>query len=180
MSPVHPDSGALSPMILWSIGTAVLAIWFVFGDPRFDYRTLVIGALAPLLIDSLTGGSWVMHSVTMSVLLMAAVMLATIGQRPLRRSLLGLPLGSFLYLVFSGAWANQTVFWWPFTGWSPQWGPLPLMSRGWWNLPMEVAGAVILLWIYRTTGLHDRTRRQNFLRTGQLHLPSSAAERSTC
>jgi hypothetical protein len=167
-------------MILWSIGTAVLAIWFVFGDPRFDYRTVIIGAVAPLSIDAMTGGAWVMHSVMMSVLLMVVVMLATIGRRQLRRSLLGLPLGTFLYLVFSGAWTDQVVFWWPFSGWSPAWGALPMMSRGWWNVPLELAGAGMLLWIYRRTGLHDPDRRSWFLRTGQLQLPPSNAENSTC
>jgi hypothetical protein len=180
MPAVHPDTGSLRSMILWSIGTAVLAIWFVFGDPRFDYRTVIVGAVTPLVIDSVTGGAWVMHSVTASVIVMAVVMFATIGRRQLRRSLLGLPLGTFLYLVFSGAWANQTVFWWPFTGWSPAWGALPIQDRGWWNLPMEVAGAGMLLWIYRTTGLKDPSRRKDFVRTGQLHLPSSSAENSTC
>jgi hypothetical protein len=167
-------------MILWSIGTAVLTIWFVFGDPRFDYRTVIVGAVAPLAIDGVTGGAWVMHSVMMSVFLMTIVMLATIGRRQLRRSLLGLPLGTFLYLVFSGAWTDQTVFWWPFTGWSLEWGALPIVDRGWWNLPMEVAGAGMLVWIYRTTGLNDRSRRGKFLRTGELQLPPSSAENSTC
>jgi hypothetical protein len=180
MPAVHPDSGSLSSMILWSIGTAVLAIWFVFGDPRFDYRTLIGGAVAPLLIDALTGGAWVMHSLIASVMLMSIVMFATIGRRSLRRSLLGLPLGTFLYLVFSGAWADQTVFWWPLTGWSPAWGALPVVDRGWWNIPMEVAGAGILLWIYRTTGLNNPTRRTHFVRTGQLQLPPISAENSTC
>ncbi len=180
MSSVHPNSGALNPMILWTIATAVLAIWFVFGDPRFDYRTVIIGALAPLAIDVWSGGAWIMHSVVMSVVLMAAVMLGTIGRRSTRKSLLGLPLGTFLYLVFSGAWTQQTVFWWPFTGWSPQWGPLPAIDRGWWNVPLEVAGAVMIVWLVRTTGLADPSRRKEFISSGQLSLPPSAAKDSTC
>jgi hypothetical protein len=167
-------------MILWTIATAVLAIWFVFGDPRFDYRTVVVGALAPLAIDVWSGGAWIMHSVIMSVGLMAAVMLGTIGKRSRRKSLLGLPLGTFLYLVFSGAWANQTVFWWPFTGWSSEWGPLPAVARGWWNLPLEATGALMIVWLVRTTGLTDASRRAEFISSGHLGLPSSAAKDSTC
>jgi hypothetical protein len=177
---VHSDFGALSPMVLWSVGTAVLSIWFVFGDPRFDYRFLILGAVAPLAVDVWSGGAWVMHSVIMSVVLMAVVMVGTIGRRGLRRSLLGLPLGTFLYLVFSGAWADQTVFWWPFSGWSPQWGPLPISQRGWWNLPLEIAGAAMLLWIARTTKITDPSQRREFYRTGQLRLPVSVSEDSRC
>jgi hypothetical protein len=177
---MHSDSGALNPMILWSIGTAVLSIWFIFGDPRFDYRFLIIGAVAPLGIDVWSGGAWVMHSIIMSVVLMAVVMFGTIGKRSLRRSLLGLPLGTFLYLVFSGAWADGSVFWWPFGGWSPEWGALPMMERGWWNLPLEIAGAVMLLWIARITELARPSQRREFLQTGQLRLPASVNQDSRC
>jgi hypothetical protein len=177
---MHTNFGALSPMVLWSIGTAVLSIWFVFGDPRFDYRFLILGAVTPLAVDVWSGGAWVMHSVAMSVGLMAVVMLGTVGRRNLRKSLLGLPLGTFLYLVFSGAWADQNVFWWPFSGWNPQWGALPMIGRGWWNLPLEIAGAAMLLWIARITHLADPSRRREFLQTGQLRLPVSVNQDSRC
>lgn len=167
-------------MILWSVGTAVLTIWFVFGDPRFDYRWLILGSVAPLAIDVWSGGAWVMHTVLVSVLLMTAVMLGTIGKRAVRRSLLGLPLGTFLYLVFSGAWADQNVFWWPFSGWASDWAPLPITERGWWNLPLEVAGAAMLLWIARTTRIVERPQRIEFWRTGQLRLPPDVNEDSQC
>ena len=62
-------------MFFWFIGTAVLSVWFVFRDPAFDHRTLVIGALLPDVIDAMWGGSRGFHSVTASVAMLVAVML---------------------------------------------------------------------------------------------------------
>ena len=44
-------------MIFWFIGTAVLTVWYVFRDPSFDYRLLVIGAVLPVFVDPLFGES---------------------------------------------------------------------------------------------------------------------------
>lgn len=167
-------------MILWTVGTAVLAIWFVFRDPRFDYRTVIVGSLLPIVVDLPTGGAWVMHSIFASVGLLAAVMLATIGRRPRRKVLLGLPLGTFLYLVFSGAWADQGAFWWPLTGWGASGAPIPFVARGLWNIPLESAGAGMLVWIIRITGLAAQDRRRWFLQTGHLTLPPSVSQDARC
>jgi len=35
------------PVIAWFAVTAVAAVWFVFRDPRFDYRLLIVGAVVP-------------------------------------------------------------------------------------------------------------------------------------
>ena len=32
-------------MLFWFVGTAVVAVWFVFRDPAFDYRLLIVGSL---------------------------------------------------------------------------------------------------------------------------------------
>ena len=73
-----PDGAA---MFFWFIGTSIAAVWFVFRDPRFDYRLLVVGAVLPL-VDGLFGGARVMHTLVFSLALLAIVMLATIGRRP--------------------------------------------------------------------------------------------------
>jgi hypothetical protein len=72
-----------------------------------------------------------------------------------------------LHLVFDGAFTNNEVFWWPFTGGFAD-SPLPVADRGWWNLVLEAAGLALLWWAYRLFGLADPARRQRFLRTGQL------------
>lgn len=162
-------------MLLWFVGTAVAAIWYVFRDPRFDYRLVIVGALLPPVVDAWSGGAWVMHSLTASVVLLAVVMLATIGRRPLRRTLLGLPLGTFVHLVFTGAWTLTAVFWWPFSGLSFDDTPLPVVSRGWWNLPLEVIGAVLVVYIYRSARLAEPAARRRFLATGQLWFGAASA-----
>ena len=128
-------------MLLWFAGTAIVTIWFVFRDPRFDYRLLVVGSIAPPLVDVWFGGARVLHSLTFSVALLAVVMIATIGRRALRRTWLGLPLGTLLHLVYTGAWADTSAFWWPFSGGFDD-ARLPIAARGWWNVPLELAGLV--------------------------------------
>lgn len=155
-------------MLLWFVGTSVMAVWFVFGDARFDYRLLAIGALVPDVVDLPFGGARVMHSVVGSVALLVAVMLTTIGRRPLRRRLLALPIGTFLHLVFDGAFANTRVFWWPFGGVRFEDAPWPTWERGPWSVLLEAIGVVLCGWAVRRFGLRDPQRRSRFWRNGVL------------
>jgi hypothetical protein len=157
-------------VFFWFIGTAVLAVGFVFRDPRFDYRLLMVGAVLPLA-DGILGGARGLHSITVTIVVLVVVMLGTMGRRPLRRTLLGLPIGMFLHLVFDGAWNNTDVFWWPFTGFGFGDDPLPEIARGVLTLVLEAAGIVVCAWIWRANDLSDLGRRQRFLRDGQLTLP---------
>ena len=156
-------------MFFWFLGTALLSVWFVFTDPRFDYRLLLVGAVLPDLIDIPTGGQarWA-HSLTVAVGALALVMLVTAGRKPVRRLLLGLPIGMLLHLVYDGAFASTAVFWWPFSG---SWGDVevPSLERALWlNLAMEVAGVAMLWWAYRRFALDDTARRTQFVRLGTL------------
>lgn len=154
-------------MLCWFVGTALAAVWFVFRDPRFDVRLLVAGALLPEL-DVVFGGAGVMHTLVFSLVLLTIVMLATTGRRPIRRVLLGLPIGTMLHLVFDGAWVDTRVFAWPLGGWSFDGARLALVERGWWNVPLELAGVVLLVWFWRRDGLSDPARRRALLRHGRL------------
>jgi hypothetical protein len=158
-------------VFLWFIGTAVITVWYVFRDPRFDYRLLVVGSVAPEL-DALFGGMRWLHSLACSVVLLGLVMVVSIGRKQLRKLLLGLPIGMLLHLVFDGAWATTEVFWWPFTGASIGDEPLPSAQRGWWNVPLEAIGLVLVVWIWRRAGLADPRRRRAVLRTGRLFDPT--------
>ena len=155
-------------MFFWFIGTAVLSVWFVFRDPAFDHRTLVIGALLPDIIDGIWGGARGFHSVTASVLALVMVMLVTIGRRPIRKRLLAIPIGMFLHLIYDGAFNNTQVFWWPFTGLSFSGDRLPAVDRGMLNIGFEVAGLLMCAFAWKKFNLSDATRRKNFLRTGTL------------
>jgi hypothetical protein len=154
-------------VFFWFIGTAIVTVGVVFRDPRFDNRLLIVGSVLPIG-DGLFGGARALHSVTVSVGLLAVLMLATAGRKPIRKVLLGLPIGMILHLVYDGAWNNTEVFWWPFFGVSFDDSPLPVADRGSWAIPMEAIGVVICVWLWRRNGLSDRSRRATFLRDGRL------------
>ncbi len=97
----------LLTVFFWFIGTAVVTVWFVFRDPKFDYRLLIVGAVLPAIVDALFGGARVLHSLTFSVVLLVVLMLATPRGTPIRRTLLALPIGTLLHLVFTGAWIES-------------------------------------------------------------------------
>lgn len=154
-------------MLLWFAGTSLLAVWLVFRDPAIDHRLVVAGALAPDVVDGVTGGPWVLHSVLGSVVLLAVVMGATVSRRRLRRRLIAVPIGTFLHLVFDGAWSDTDSFWWPFSGGFGD-GGLPSIERGAFSLVLEVVGVAILVWLYRAWRLDRREDRERFVRTGRL------------
>lgn len=163
-------------MVFWFLGTVLGAVWYVFRDPRFDVRLLAVGALLPEL-DGLFGGARAMHSLAFSLVLLAVVMLATVGRRSARRMWLGLPIGTMLHLVVDGAWTNARVFGWPLGGWSFEDAALPSIERGWWNVGLELAGLAILVWFWRRAGLADPARRRDLRQTGQLYRSLPVVER---
>jgi len=154
-------------MFLWFIGTAVLTVAYVFRDPTFDYRLLIVGSVLPLA-DGVTGGPGVLHTLVLSLVLMVVVMLSSVGRRPVRKLWLGLPIGTMLHLVFDGAWATTELFWWPLGGWSFEDLELPEASRGWLNVAFELAGLVMVVWIWRRSHLSDPAARQAFVHHGRL------------
>lgn len=154
-------------MVLWFAGTAVVAVWLVFRSPAVDYRLVVLGALLPLL-ELPFGEPRVLHSLTGSVALLVLAMVVTPRRRLVQRRLVAVPIGSFLHLVFDGIWADTAAFWWPFSGldWSGE--RLPELSRGWFDVVLELAGAALLWWAWRRFRLDEPERRARFWRTGQL------------
>lgn len=160
-------------MLLWFVGTSVLAIWFVFRDAAFDYRLLVVGAVLPSIAALVMGRATVLDSVTVHVAVLAVVMLA-VRRGPVRRMLLGLPLGGLLYLVFTGAWMDAEVFWWPFGGVDLDGAPAAVIERGWWNVVLEAAGLAMCIWVVRRADLAAPERRATFWRSGRLALGARA------
>ncbi|HSP27200.1 MAG TPA: hypothetical protein VLN74_01540 [Ilumatobacteraceae bacterium] len=154
-------------MFFWFIGTAIVTVGVVFRDPRFDYRLLIVGSVLPI-VDGVFGGARALHSVTVSVALLGVLMIATSGRKPIRKVLLGLPIGMILHLVFDGAWSDTEVFWWPFFGLSFDDAPLPMVARGWWSALLEAAGVAICVWLWRRNELGDAARRAAFRHDGRL------------
>ncbi|MGZ6993080.1 MAG: zinc dependent phospholipase C family protein [Ilumatobacteraceae bacterium] len=163
-------------MFLWFIGTAVISVWYVFGDARFDYRLLAVGALLPDAIDLPGGRARWAHSLTAAVATLVLVMLVTAGRKPVRRLLLAVPIGMLLHLVWDGVFASTHVLWWPFAG---SWGNLrvPSLQRGWLNVPFELAGALMLAWMWRQCDLSDPRRRADLVRRGVLQQRGSRSTR---
>lgn len=156
-------------MILWLVGAALVAMWLVFRDPAIDHRIVVLGVLLPLVVDGLAGRPLVLHTLVGSVAVLVLVMAVTVGRRAARRRWLGLPIGTFLYLVVGGVWADRELFWWPVDGVAFPDQPLPGFDR-----PvavvvvLEVAGVVALWWVWQRFGLSDPERRGRFLRSGRI------------
>ena len=155
-------------MFLWFVGGSIVLVLLVFQSPAIDYRMVALGSVLPVG-ELVFGGPRLLHTLLGAVLVLVAVMALTGRRRVLRRRLLGIPIGLFLHLVLDGVWTRSSLFWWPFKGVHFE-GELPEVSRGLWSVALELAGAVMLVFLWRACGLDDAERRNRFRRTGQLSL----------
>ena len=155
-------------MFLWFLGTAIVSVWFVFRDPNFDYRLLCVGAIIPDAIDVGFGGARAFHSVTVSIGVLLGVVIASAGRKRWRKRALAVPIGMMLHLVYDGAFTKARVFWWPLGGVRFHHDPLPSVSRGWLDVPLELLGLAMLVWVWRSFGLRASSRRAALVRTGRL------------
>lgn len=171
-------------MFLWFLGTSAMTVWMVFRDDRFDYRVLFVGVIAVDVVDGAFGGARAMHSVLASTVLLVVVMLTTRRGTTRRRRWLALPIGTFLHLVFDGAFGNPRVFWWPLREvttllssepvpigrwWSTFDGvALPSVERGAMNIVLELVGAALLFHLWRVNDLGRAVNRARFVRDGRL------------
>ena len=48
-------------MFLWFAGLSLVLVTIVFSSPALDYRMVMLGSVLPLL-DGVTGGAWVLHT----------------------------------------------------------------------------------------------------------------------
>lgn len=156
-------------MVLWFVATAVLAVFFVFDSPAVDHRVVAAGALLPLT-ELLTGDPWVLHTLAGSVALLIIVMGGTVGRRLRRRRLLGLPIGTFMFLIFSGCWSRTELFWWPLAGLDEiGTGVAPELDRPLAVIVLlELLGAGALFWLWRRYELGTEANRHRLVTTGRL------------
>ncbi len=159
-------------MFFWFIATSIWSVWFVFRDPKFDYRLLAFASLTPDLVDGLLHAfgfaHGALHSVVTSIAVLFVIMIATAGRRPSRQRLLAIPIGLFMHLIYDGAFSATKTFWWPFTGAALSNRSWPSTERGIVNLPLEIFGIVSCIIAWRYFALTDKTRLDNFLKTGSL------------
>lgn len=156
-------------MFLWFLGGSFLAVLVVFSSPALDYRLVMFGAVIGAG-EVLVGAAWFLHTLLAPVGVLAAVMLATRGNRLRRRQLLGLPIGMFMHLVLDGTWATSKLFWWPALGTSDVLGTaeVPEADRSTATLlVMELVGLAALVFLIRRLDLAGGGR-EKFLSSGQL------------
>ena len=158
-----------SKVVLFFIAAALLSVYFVFDSAAFDYRYVVLGVLLPLL-EALTGRPLIFHTLAGSVLLLTVVMLSTMRRRLLRRSLIALPVGTFIFLVVSTTWTRTELFWWPFAGLDGiALGPLPEFDKPILVLLiLEFAGLAGLVWFGARLSLAKPENLRRLWRSGRL------------
>ena len=156
-------------MVLWFTGTAMIAMWFTFRDPAIDHRFVIVGALFPELVSAFFAQASFTHNLFIPIVLMGVLMLLTIGRRQIRRKGIAIPIGMFWHLIFDGAWANASLFWWPLGSVFGKGTPVAVGERGFGiMLLLELLGLLLCGWFWLLAGLNDRDRRQRFLRAGRL------------
>lgn len=156
-------------MFFFFVAAAVLAVLFVFDSPAIDYRFVALGGVLPLA-EALTGRPLFLHTLLGSVALMSLVMAVTVGRRIVRRRLLGIPIGTFVFLVAAGTWTRRDLFWWPVGGLDGiAERPLPEFDRAPVVLVLlELAGVAGLVWLVRRFDLTRPEHRDKLRRTGRL------------
>ena len=156
-------------MFVFFVAVAVIGVLVVFDSPAIDYRYVVGGAVLPLA-EGITGRPLVLHTLIGSVALLALVMAVTVGSRLLRRRLLGVPIGAFVFLAASGAWTRTDLFWWPFAGLDGiAAAPLPEFDRPLGILALlELLGVCAMAWLIRRFELTRPENRRKLLRSGRL------------
>ena len=156
-------------MFFFFIAAAVLAVFFVFDSPAIDYRFVALGGVLPL-VEAVSGRPLLLHTLLGSVGLMTLVMGVTVGRRILRRRLLGIPIGTVVFLVAAGSWTRRDLFWWPVGGLDGiAERPLPEFDRAPVVLVLlEIAGIAALVWLVRRFDLMRPEHRDELRRTGRL------------
>jgi hypothetical protein len=167
-------------MFFWFVTLSIGGVAAVFRDPRLDHRLVAVGALLPLLLDGALsavrgpfGRTWLLHSLSVHVALLALVMGVSIGRKPLRKRLLAVSIGGFAHLVLDGSWVDTAAFGWPL-GW-PLGGAvtqnLQVLQRGVViNVLLEIVGLGVGALLYQRCRLTVKSRQSDFVKTGRLEL----------
>ncbi len=169
-------------MLLWHLGLAAVITYVSLGRRRIDYRFVLVGAIAPDLVDSVlrlalpsnSSGRYLAHSLLAVIAVALAVLVTTSGER--RLAAFGLAVGWLLHLVGDGMWNSPRTFLWPAFGSAFSSAPAepyswdlltsPLSHLGTWGA--EAVGALCLAWFYVAFRLGSDGRLRRFLLDGYL------------
>jgi hypothetical protein len=169
-------------MIFWHMGVAVAIVYVTLGRSRIDYRWILVGAVAPDVVDGALSlavyddgsGRGVAHSILAVVVVAVGVLLVARGTT--RLSLFGLAVGWLLHLVGDGMWGSPETFLWPAFGSAFSTAPVEPYSWDLLTRPLdhlttwggEVLGLFALIYLGAAFELGDKTRRTRFLQDGRL------------
>jgi len=154
-------------VLLWYVGMSVFLVATIFKSTGIDYRLVALGSMLPLVVDLPFGYRAYGYSLLFAVVLLALVMVGTIGRpRLLRRRLLCLPIGVFCALVLSGVFMNDDLFWWPFLGSS--FAHDALLPAAWLVVLEEFVGLAACWFLVGQYDLYLPGPRRELLRTGRL------------
>lgn len=170
-------------MIFYHAGVTTLVMWFVMrGNPRVDYRIVMLASLLPDVIDKPIGrilfkskfqsGRLWGHTLLLNVALLCVVFFL---RGRIKRQFVLVPVSSLLHLAEDGVWSMPKVFWWPLFGTVFPRDPKGFLGINWRSALMEEGiGLVILLWLFSAHGMLSRQGLKTFLKTGMLEQPREA------
>jgi hypothetical protein len=170
-------------MLFWHLGATLWLFRWIFKDPKVDVRFLLLGAVLPDLADLLYGtvimpayaiGELWFHTLLAPSLYMAVVLLVTRRGRR-RRAFMALGIGWLFHILLDGMWTDPEVLFWPFFGWEMPMGQAPFWAEAWsraladpWRWFLDAAGLAYLIWLWFASGLNQKARRDDFLKTGRI------------
>jgi len=166
-------------MIFWHTGLTTVIVWFVMrGNPRVDYRIVMVSSLLPDIIDKPIGriffrerfgsGRLYAHTLLLNVALFCVVFFM---RGRLKRQFVLVPISTLLHLAEDGMWSNPRTFWWPLFGTK---FAVDRMPHGWASyvrpgvIAQEAIGLLLLLWLFGSHGRLNREGLRTFIKTGRL------------
>lgn len=168
-------------MMLWHAGLAAAITYVSLGRRRIDYRLVLLGAVAPDIVDGVLSlaffptwhGRGVAHSLFAVVVVAVVVLLGTRGKA--RLAWFGLAVGWLLHLVGDGMWDVPETFLWPAFGTdlatSPEpysWALVTDPVGHWRTWAAELTGVALLAWFWVAFELGKGGRARRFLSDGEL------------
>mgnify|MGYP001231428372 FL=1 len=107
-------------ILFWTSGLSIYLFLYVFKDKNADLRFIIFGSLFPVIFDSIlyifgvtNQNEYIGHSIFFTVGLFFIFIIATRKGSLFRANSLLFSIGSFLYLVLSFTWLNQSIILYP-------------------------------------------------------------------
>ena len=107
-------------ILFWTSGLSIYLFLYIFKDKNADLRFIIFGSLFPVIFDSIlyffgltNQNQYIGHSIFFTVSLFFIFMIATKRGSLFRANSLLFSIGSFLYLVLSFTWLNQSIILFP-------------------------------------------------------------------